>query len=200
MANRNDNTDQKAADAGREAARETSRAVRTAADETANMSEQTARAGADVARRSAETAREVMQSGLNTATETFERIADQFTKVLGFSGPQASELARRSSETVEAVNQAGTVLVKGAQEVSHEVLGLAQDRFTKNLEAMNRMVGCRSVPDLVAVQSDLARDHLQQVINTNRREAEVSLRIADEASQIIQARANATANQVRRAF
>ena len=202
MANRNDNTDQainKAADAARDAAREASRTFRTAADETANRSEQTARAGADLARRNAETARDTFQSGLNTATETFERIADQFTQVLGFSGPQASELARRSSENVVAVNQAGTVLVRGTQEVSHEVLGLVQDRFTKNLEAMNRMVGCRSVPDLVAVQSDLARDHLQQVINTNRRVAEVSLRIADEASQIIQARANAYANQARRA-
>ena len=200
MANRNDNTDQKAADAGREAARETSRAVRTAADETANMSEQTARAGADVARRSAETAREFMQSGLNTATETFERIADRFTQVLGLSDPQAGELTRHSSENVKAVTQAGTVLVRGAQEVSHEVLGLAQDRITQNLEAMNRMVGCRSVPDFMAVQSDLARDNLQQVINTNRRVAEVSLRIADEASRIIQARANAHANQARRAF
>ena len=78
------------------------------------------------------------------------------------------------------------------------MLGLVQDRFTKNLEAMNRMVGCRSVPDFVAIQSDLARDHLQQVINTNRRMAEVSLRIADEASQVIRAPANASTNQARR--
>jgi phasin family protein len=198
MATRNDTTD-KAADSGRDAAREAFRTVRTAADETANRSEQIARAGADLARRNAETARETFQSGLNTATETFERIADQFTQVLGFSGPQANELVRRSSEDVAAVNQAGAVLVRGAQEVSHEVLGLVQDRFTKNLEAMNRMVGCRSVPDLVAIQSDLARDHLQQVINTNRRVAEVSLRIADEASQVIRAPANAYTNQARRA-
>ena len=145
-----------------------------------------------------ETARNVVESGLNTATQTFQRVTDQFTKVLGFSGPQAEEVARRSSENILAVTQASTVLARGAQEVSQEVFGLVQDRLTKNVEAVNRIVGTRSVQDFVAVQSELARDSLQQVIDTNRRIAEVSLRIADEAGRIIQAQADKNAKQVRR--
>jgi len=167
-------------------------------DEAARVGEQTARAGADVLRRSTETARDTFQAGLNTATETFQRATDQFTKVLGFDGPQAQELARRSSENIQAVTQASTVLARGAQEISQEVFGLVQDRLQKNLDAVNRLVGTRSVQDFVAVQSDLSRDTLQEVIETNRRIAEVSLRIANEASQIIQAQADKNAKQVRR--
>jgi phasin family protein len=189
---RNDNNEQsKAAD-------EAARTARTVTDEAARVGEQTARAGADVFRRSTEATRDSLQQGLNTATQSFQRVSDQFTKVLGFSGPQAEELARRSSENFQAVSQASTVLARGAQEVSQEVFGLVQDRLQKNIDAVNRLAGTRSVQDFVATQSDLVRDGLQQVIDTNKRIAEVSLRTADEAARAIQ-QAQGTANQGRRA-
>src|SRR3954464_3386554 len=78
MSTRNDTNDQnKAAD-------EAARTARTVTDEAARVGEQTARAGADMARRGTETPRDTFQSGLNTASETFQRLSDQVTKVLGF--------------------------------------------------------------------------------------------------------------------
>src|SRR5215204_7555679 len=109
---RNDNNDQnKAAD-------EAARTARTVTDEAARVGEQTARAGADVFRRSTETARDTLQAGLNTANQTFQRMTDQFNQTLGFNGPQAEELARCASQNIQAVSQASSVLMKGAQEVS----------------------------------------------------------------------------------
>jgi phasin family protein len=189
MATRDDTKDQsKAAD-------EAARTARTVTDEAARVGEQTARAGADVLRRSTETTRDTFQTGLNTATQSFQRMTDQFTQVLGFNSPQAEELARRASQNLQAMTQAHTVLARGFQEASHEWINMARERVTKNMDGLNRLAGCRSVQDFVATQSELARDGLQQVIDTNKRVAEVSLRIADEAARAIQAQAS----QARRA-
>ena len=174
-------------------------AARAVTNEAAKFGEQSARAGADMARRGAETARDTMQSGVTMATQSFQRLNDQFTQALGFNGPQAEELARRSSQNLQAVTQANTVLARGFQEASHEWISLAQERVTKNIDGLNRLAGCRSVQDFVAVQSDLARDDLQQIIATNQRIAELSVRVADEAARIIQTQANSDANQARRA-
>ena len=100
MATRNDTNEQNKAEQNK-AADEAARTARTVADETARVGEHTARAGADMARRGTETARDTFQSGLNTATETFQRMTDQFTQVLGFNGPQSEELARRSSQNIQ---------------------------------------------------------------------------------------------------
>jgi hypothetical protein len=164
-------------------------------DEADRIGEQAARASADVFRQSTETARATLQAGLNTASESLQRVTDQVTQALGASGPQAEELSRHASQNLQAVTQASTVLARGFQEASNEVFRLAQERLTKNMDGLNQLAGCRSLQDFVAVQSDLARDTLWQVIETNKPIAEVSVRAAEEATRAIQGQAN----QARRA-
>ena len=201
MATPNNTNEQinKAADAGRNAADAAAHTARVASDEAARVGEQTAHAGAEVFRRGTETARDTVQAGLNTATQNFQRITDQFTQVLGFNGPQSEELARRSSQNLQAVTQASTVLARGFQDISREWTGLLQGQMQKNIDAVNRIAGCRSVQDVVAVQSELVRDNLQQTIDTGRRIGEVSVRVANEAARTMQTQVGSTATQAHRA-
>ena len=139
-----------------------------------------------------ETVRDAVETGVNTTVRNFQKVTDQFTQAVGFAGPQAEELARRSSQNIEAVTQASTILVKGAQEISREWFQVMQERLSKNLEAMSRLTSCRSMQDFVTLQSDL-RDGLGHTVESSRRIAEVSKRVADEAGQIVQAQASRNA-------
>ena len=201
MSNRdiNDPTN-KAAEAGRNAADEATRVARVITEEATNAGEQAVRASADAARQSAETVQDAVRTGLNTATQTFQQVTEQFTRAFGFAQPQSQELARKSSQNLEAVTQATAVLAQGAQEISREWLGSAQERLQKNIDGLNALARCRSVQDFVAVQTDLVRDNLQQVIDTSRRLSEVSVRVAEDATRTIQdRRTNLTTVPARRA-
>lgn len=206
--NRNNTVEQidKAADLGRKASEEaarsvfnvaddTTRTIGNLADEASKAGEQASRSGSDITRRGLETVQETLQSGLGTTVQTLKQMTDQFTQALGFAGPQAEELACRSSQNFDAALQASTVLAKGAQEISQEWLRLVQDRLAKNPDVLNRFAGCRSVQDFVAIQSDVARDRLGQAVESSRRIAEVSMRAADEAARIIQAQTGRSATK-----
>jgi phasin family protein len=132
-------------------------------------------------------------SGLNNAVQTFQRFSDQFSKMWGFGGPDMEEIARRSSQNIEAVSQAGTILTKGGQEISRQWFDAIQDRLVKNVDAMNKLAGCRSLQDLVRVQTEIARDRFGEAVESGRRIAEISVRVTDEAARIIQSQAGRNA-------
>ena len=94
----------------------------------------------DITSEQIEQAHDTMESGLNSTVQTFHRATDQFTQVLGFAGPQAEELAKRSSQNIEALSQASNILVKGAQEFSREWFELVQERMKKNTTRLARIL------------------------------------------------------------
>jgi hypothetical protein len=184
-ANRSDTNERilKMADAGRDAANETAAAAQVVTKEAAKACEHAARAGADVLQRGMETTQEALQSSLKSASVMVERLTDQWTAALMPVGERSEELARRSSHNIEAVSEASMILARGLQEASREWFGLVEERLEKNLDGWNELVRCRSVQDLMAVQSDLLRDSLERVITTSRRIAELSMRVTHEAGR-----------------
>ena len=178
----------KTAEAGLNATAEAAHAARVMAEKATNAGEHAVRTSTDATRQSAETVQEAMTVGLNTATQTVQQVTEQFTRAFGFAQPQSQELARKSSQNLEAVTQATAVLAQGAQEISRDWLGLAQERLQTNIDGLNALARCRSVQDFVAVQTDLVRDNLQHSLDSNRRLSEVSVRVAQDASRTIQDR------------
>ena len=173
-------------------------AARTVADEAANASQHAARVSAEIAERSTETMQQIVQSTVEMAAQATQRSMEQVAQVFGFPGRQSEETARQSSQNIEAVAEASTVLTQGVQDISREWMSLAQDRFKRNLDGFNELLRCRSLPDFIAVQSGLMRDNLEQMLSNSRRIAELSVQVADQAAQKIAAQARANERRARR--
>ena len=109
--------------------------------------------------------------------------ADRFTKTLGFSGQDSERLAQQSKQNLEAVTRCGTVLSQAFQDASRSLFDLGQKQFQRNLEGMNKLVHAKSIQEFTALQSDLARDGLQHMVQDSRAITETSTRAIEEASK-----------------
>jgi phasin family protein len=130
---------------------------------------------------------DAMRSGLNSASANAQRFTDQVSQAYGITGEGREELTRQGSQNLEMVVQASAVLTRGVQDLSREWFSLTQERLQKNLDDFGALARCRSIPDVMAAQSTLMRDNLEQTIESTRRIAEVATRVANEASQTLAA-------------
>jgi hypothetical protein len=147
-----------------EAATKAAEPTRTGAREAANQTQDTVLAG----------------------VETFKQVTDQVSRTFGFTG-QSKDITRRAAQNFEAVTEAGSVLVRGFQDVSREWVELAQQRLQKNTERLARLAQCRNLQDFAAAQTELARENLHEMIDNTRRIAQRSMEVASEAALTITA-------------
>jgi phasin family protein len=128
---------------------------------------------------------DTLRSGLDAAAAQGQHATDQVAQLFTLSAVRGEELTRRSSQGMEALTQVSTALTRGFQNFSREWLTLAQARLQRNIDAMNTIAGCRSLPELFKVQSELVRDNLQHTLEDTRRIVELSTWIANEAGQTV---------------
>ena len=109
----------------------------------------TAWAAPRTAQQAATAAQEVAQSGVSTAAEVAQRTTDQVTEVLGAARQRTQELTERTSQNLQAVTQSSALLARGLQDVSGECLEMVQERLQKNLDGVNALVRCRTLPEFL---------------------------------------------------
>jgi hypothetical protein len=69
--------------------------------------------------------------------------------------------------------------------MSGEYLDMVQTCVQKNLDGMDTLMRCRTLPELWAAQGALVRDNLELTLSNSRRIAEVSTRLADTTKRSI---------------
>ncbi len=91
------------------------------------------------------------------------------------------EAFRMARENTEALFRAGNAVVRGLEAAGKEYLSFAQDAISAGLETGRAAARCRSLPQLVKVQASFWHERLDRALAQNRRMADLSIRIANDA-------------------
>jgi hypothetical protein len=168
-------------------ARQFADAAKANLNQGAEQASRAARAGlrnvTDLQAQAAETGKKLLEDGIETASKQAREASDRLARTLGFSGEDSERLARQSKQNMEAVTRCGTVLTQALQDASRNWFELAQRQWQRNLDGLNKLARSQSLQEFTAVQSELVREGLQNVVQDSRAIAETSLRAVDEASK-----------------
>lgn len=139
-----------------------------------------------------EAAQKGYEQYVSFAKENSEKFSQQLFKNYG----QISELQK---ENAEAVMQSGTILVKGFENVSKELMALAQASFEANMSAAKQFMGVKTIKEAIDLQNELTKAHMDKVMADGTKVAEMSMKVANEAFQPLQTRMNTTIESLSKA-
>lgn len=137
----------------------------------------------DLREKATENTKHVIQNSVEAVSHQAREATDRFTRTLGFSGEDSERLARQSKQNMEAVSRCGTVLTQAIQDASRGWFELGQKQWQRNLDGMTKLSRAKSVQEFTAIQSDLMRESLQNMVQDSKSITETSLRATDEAGK-----------------
>lgn len=165
----------------RRAAERTAEQTRRIGLATAEAGEEVAQAGGHLLRQNAEMLQNTWRFGVDMASAMMGRSADQLGSTFGLTGNEAQQAAERSVRNAEAIMYSTTAVAKGMNGASREYFDFVRQQTERTMDRMNELWRCRTPHDLAAVQTDLMRDTISNALDTSRRMADLSLKVADDA-------------------
>ncbi len=91
----------------------------------------------------------------------------------------------------DAASESGNVIFAGMQQIGQAWMALAQESVDDGVVALRRLTACRSTPELIAAQGDLARASYAKYASKGRALSDLAVKLAEDASTPVVARADA---------
>jgi hypothetical protein len=128
-----------------------------------------------------------------------EKATESFQEATDAAADATQRAAGAVDDNVRTFAEMSTVLASGFQEVSREWWRLSQNRLKINLELTNKLLSCRTVPEALSVQSELAKSTLEQFLNDTRRLLELSMSAMGKVANHAEGNMERATDQTRRA-
>jgi phasin family protein len=156
--------------------------ARRTAQTAADVSGRVTALGLEVVKRSNENAQHVWEASTQMAAQLTQQAANQFGRVLGFSGDDAQKLLQNSSKNLSAVLESTNAIASASEEFSREWMDTTRKVFEQTISRSESLAQCRTPQDYFATQVELARENFNTLLHGTRRLSEISARTAQEAT------------------
>jgi phasin family protein len=108
---------------------------------------------------------------------------------------QYDDAAKFGKDNLDALMASGTIVAKGFEDLGKIWMGMAQRSVESSIATSKALFGCKTLQDMIALQTDWTRSNLETLVNEGNRVSEVSVKTANEAAAPIAARVNAAVEQ-----
>lgn len=106
------------------------------------------------------------------------------------------DMVAYNKANVDAVMKANQLLVKGAQDMNKILFGLAQSSLEDGVAATKKILGCKSLKEVVEVQNDLAKANYKKSVDEGRKLTDMSVKLAEEISAPLANQVNDTVERI----
>lgn len=87
-----------------------------------------------------------------------------------------------NKENVDAFVEANNIMVKGVQDINKVLFSMAQKNMEETVSLTQKIFGCKSMEDMVKLQSDLMKNSYAMSFDEGRKISDMAVKLAEEAS------------------
>ena len=102
------------------------------------------------------------------------------------------DLAVLGKGNLDAVVQSNTVIAKGLEEMSRELMSYAQASLESAASATKALFGAKTLQDVIALNNNFAKTSLDTFLANSTKLGDMGLKVANQALEPISARVNVT--------
>ena len=169
----------------RQSAERTAEQARRIGETASRASAELTQVGATLLQQNAQTLQNALRFGLEMTTTAMGRSADHFNRSLGLSGDEAQQATERSARNAKSILHSTSAASQGFAGISEAYFEFVRRQIERNIDGMNELWRCRTPHDVAAVQSDLVRHTMETALESSRRMADMSLKLADDCTKQI---------------
>ena len=147
--------------------------------------ETVAKVGADVAAKGVEKAATMGQEQIAAAVKAGGQAFKTYEDAVAYN-----------KENVDAFVQANNIMAKGMQDLNKVLFAMAQKNMEETVDLTKKMFGCKSVDDMVKLQSSLLKTNYAKAFDESRKISDMAVKLAEEAAAPIAGRVTVVVEKV----